>query len=143
MTINCPWRLCRECGKEETEDALFRDAGNICDDCVREYQRAWYRDWYRKNRDRINTRKKERKNRITEQHISVESYAEVIRLVAYSLTNEDIGKKMGTSKDIVKEQLKIIFYVLGITSRIQLVLWALKKGIISLDEIKLPQEGNS
>jgi NarL family two-component system response regulator LiaR len=60
---------------------------------------------------------------------------EVLQLIARGLTNEQLGKKLFISEATVRTHVSHILGKLGLGNRTQAALWALRKGIVSLDEI--------
>ena len=55
--------------------------------------------------------------------------AEVMRQMAYGLTNNDIAKTLGISSETVKEHVRHILRKIGVTDRTQAALWAVRKGL--------------
>ena len=55
--------------------------------------------------------------------------AEVMRQMAYGLTNKDIAKTLGISSETVKEHVQHILRKIGVTDRTQAALWAVRKGL--------------
>lgn len=60
---------------------------------------------------------------------------EVLQLIARGLTNEQLGEKLFISEATVRTHVSHILGKLGLGNRTQAALWALRKGIVSLDEI--------
>jgi len=56
--------------------------------------------------------------------------AEVLRQVAYGLTNNDVAKTLGISYETVKEHVQHILRKIGLTDRTQAAVWALRKGLV-------------
>jgi DNA-binding NarL/FixJ family response regulator len=54
----------------------------------------------------------------------------IIALVAQGLENSDIARIIGTTRDVVKNHLKVIFDKTGMWSRLELALWYLKGNLI-------------
>jgi DNA-binding NarL/FixJ family response regulator len=54
---------------------------------------------------------------------------EVMRQMAYGLTNNDIAKTLGISSETVKEHVRHILRKIGVTDRTQAALWAVRKGL--------------
>ena len=48
---------------------------------------------------------------------------EVIRFVAYGLKNTDVAASIGTTENMVKNYLKVIYDKLGLWNRVELALW--------------------
>jgi NarL family two-component system response regulator LiaR len=60
---------------------------------------------------------------------------EVLELIAQGLTNDQIGKKLFISDATVRTHVSHILGKLGLANRTQAALWALCRGILTLDEI--------
>ena len=60
---------------------------------------------------------------------------DVIKLAAKGLTNKDIATKLHLSYRTVEGHMRDIFNKLGVGSRTEAVLYGLKKGWFSLDEL--------
>lgn len=67
-----------------------------------------------------------------------ERQLQVAFLVAQSHSNKQIAKELGIAQTVVGEHLSKIFMALGLKCRTQLVVWMLKRALITLDEIELP-----
>jgi NarL family two-component system response regulator LiaR len=65
---------------------------------------------------------------------------EVLRQLAFGRTNPEIAAALTVSEETVKTHVGNILTKLQLAHRTQAVIYALKKGIISLDEIELPPE---
>ena len=63
---------------------------------------------------------------------------EVLRQIALGRTNHEIADVLTVSDETVKTHVGNILTKLQLTHRLQAVIYALKKGVISLDEIDLP-----
>lgn len=63
---------------------------------------------------------------------------EVLRQLALGRTNHEIAAALTVSDETVKTHVGNILTKLQLAHRTQAVIYALKKGIISLDEIELP-----
>lgn len=50
----------------------------------------------------------------------------IIRLATRGLTGKDIGKKLGRSEMAIKQQLRQIYDITGLSNRVELALWAIK-----------------
>jgi len=61
---------------------------------------------------------------------------EILRLVAQGLSNQDIADKLHLATKTVKNQLYVIFQKLQLNNRTQAALYALRKGLISLEELE-------
>ena len=59
---------------------------------------------------------------------------EVVRYVALGLRNAEVGKKLFISEQTVKSHLNNVFDKLGIQDRVELTVYAIRTGIISLHE---------
>jgi DNA-binding NarL/FixJ family response regulator len=59
---------------------------------------------------------------------------EVVRYVALGLRNAEVGKKLFISEQTVKSHLNNVFDKLGIQDRVELTVYAIRTGIISLYE---------
>ena len=62
---------------------------------------------------------------------------EVLRHLAYGLTNREIAEALFISEETVKTHVGNIFGKLCLTHRSQAIVFALKQGLVSLDELKL------
>lgn len=60
---------------------------------------------------------------------------EVLQLIARGLTNEQIGEKLFISEATVRTHVSHILGKLNLANRTQAALWALRKGIVTLNEI--------
>ena len=60
---------------------------------------------------------------------------EVLKLVARGLTNERIGETLFISEATVRTHVSHILGKLGLTNRTQAALWALREGMVTLDQI--------
>ena len=63
---------------------------------------------------------------------------EVLRQLAYGRTNHEIAEALVVSDETVKTHVGNILTKLQLAHRTQAVIYALKKGIISIDELELP-----
>lgn len=61
---------------------------------------------------------------------------EVIRSVALGLSNKDIARVLGIGEETVKTHVAHVFLKLQVENRAQAVVQALKRGLISLEELK-------
>lgn len=59
---------------------------------------------------------------------------EVVRYVALGLRNAEVGRKLFISEQTVKTHLNNIFEKLALRDRVELALYALRRGIISIGE---------
>jgi two-component system, NarL family, response regulator LiaR len=59
---------------------------------------------------------------------------DILRLVAQGLDNVDIGERLGFSEKTIRNRLTTIFEKLHVNNRIQAALYALRQGLVSLDE---------
>lgn len=59
---------------------------------------------------------------------------QVVRFVALGLRNAEVAEKLSISEQTVKTHLNTIFRKLRIRDRVQLTLYAVRAGIISLEE---------
>jgi len=66
---------------------------------------------------------------------------EVARYVAHGYTNDAIALEMRLASTTAKTHVSDILQELGLTSRVQLAIWALKTGLVSLEDIELPERG--
>jgi NarL family two-component system response regulator LiaR len=62
---------------------------------------------------------------------------EVLRLVARGRTNREIADVLVVSAETVKTHVANILSKLGLANRTQIIIHALKQGIVDLDEIEL------
>lgn len=65
---------------------------------------------------------------------------EVLKVVARGGSNKDIAQELGISVRTVQTHLANIFAKLGVDTRTEAVLYAIREGWISLDEVKPPLE---
>ena len=63
---------------------------------------------------------------------------EVLRQLALGRTNHEIAEALTVSDETVKTHVGNILTKLQLAHRTQAVIYALKKGLISLDEIEFP-----
>ena len=63
-----------------------------------------------------------------------EREAEVLRLVAQGLSNQDIARKLNISDPTVRTHVSNIMSKLHLATRIQAALYALREGLVSLDD---------
>jgi DNA-binding NarL/FixJ family response regulator len=68
---------------------------------------------------------------------------EVVQLVAEGFQNVEIGKKLLISKQTVKNHLHNIFDKLGVSDRIELMLYAIHHRLVDKPEAALPQRSLS
>lgn len=69
---------------------------------------------------------------------------EVASLVAHGYTNDVIALEMKLAPTTAKTHVSDILQALGFSSRVQLAIWTLKTGLVSLEDIELPErEGRS
>ena len=54
---------------------------------------------------------------------------EILRFVVNGLSNKEIATTLGLSPDTVKEHLQHIFRKIGVNTRTQAVVWAIRKGV--------------
>ena len=62
-----------------------------------------------------------------------EREAEVLRLVAQGLSNQEIARKLNISDPTVRTHVSNILSKLHLATRIQAALYALREGLVSLD----------
>ena len=72
-----------------------------------------------------------------------EREAEVLRLVAQGLSNQDIAKKLNISDPTVRTHVSNIMGKLHLATRIQAALYALREGLVSLEAEQDAQRGAS
>ena len=53
----------------------------------------------------------------------------VIHLVAQGLKNQEVAKEIGTTKQVVKNYLRVIYDKLGFYNRVELALWHESRGV--------------
>lgn len=63
---------------------------------------------------------------------------EVVRLVAQGLSNEDIARASGISRATVKTHVSAVLLKLGLTSRIEVAVWAYQHGVARLGTTRPP-----
>lgn len=73
-----------------------------------------------------------RRGLVTAQHL------QIIRRVASGKTNAQIGRELGITTDTVKSHLRKVYRRLGVVDRATLVLVAVKRGLINVDDYPLP-----
>jgi DNA-binding NarL/FixJ family response regulator len=61
---------------------------------------------------------------------------EIVRHVAMGLRNAEVGKKLFISEDTVKTHLNNVFQKLGVRDRVQLTLYAIRLGIVGVNEVQ-------
>jgi DNA-binding NarL/FixJ family response regulator len=59
---------------------------------------------------------------------------DILRLVAQGLDNNEIGDRLGLSEKTVRNRLTVVFDKLHVNNRTQAALYALRRGLTSLDE---------
>jgi NarL family two-component system response regulator LiaR len=59
---------------------------------------------------------------------------DILRLVAQGLDNNDIGSRLGLSEKTVRNRLTVVFEKLHVNNRTQAALYALRRGLTSLEE---------
>ncbi len=63
---------------------------------------------------------------------------EVLRLLALGLSNDEIGEKLVITKRTVQNHVSTIYGKLGLASRAEAVLYAIRHGIVDINEVKRP-----
>jgi DNA-binding CsgD family transcriptional regulator len=58
---------------------------------------------------------------------------EVIALIVAGYTNKDLARKLGISENTAKHHLTNIFDKLGVSNRLELVLYAVDHGLVTGD----------
>ena len=56
--------------------------------------------------------------------------SEVLRQLAFGLTNKEIGQQLGISYETVKEHVQHILRKIGVSDRTQAAVWAVRKGLV-------------
>ena len=56
--------------------------------------------------------------------------SEVLRQLAYGLTNKEIAQSLGISYETVKEHVQHILRKIGVSDRTQAAVWAVRKGLV-------------
>lgn len=64
----------------------------------------------------------------------------LLRAVAQGWSNQEIASYLGRSEKTIKNQLSQLFRKLHLNNRTQAALYALKKGLITLEEVDLPND---
>jgi DNA-binding NarL/FixJ family response regulator len=64
---------------------------------------------------------------------------DVLRLAARGITNKEIADELNLKVQTVRSRLKKVFKKLNVSSRTEAVMYAMKKGWISLHEIDTKQ----
>jgi NarL family two-component system response regulator LiaR len=59
---------------------------------------------------------------------------DILRLVAQGLDNNEIGDRLGLSEKTIRNRLTVVFDKLHVNNRTQAALYALRRGLTSLDE---------
>jgi NarL family two-component system response regulator LiaR len=72
-----------------------------------------------------------------------EREAEVLRLVAQGLSNQDIARKLNISDPTVRTHVSNIMGKLRLATRIKAALYALREGLVSLDAAECDAEGSA
>ena len=67
---------------------------------------------------------------------------DVLRLAARGITNKQIAEELNLKVQTVRSRLKKVFKKLNVSSRTEAVMYALKKGWISLHEVEQGQQGH-
>jgi len=70
-----------------------------------------------------------------EPDVLTERELDVVRLVARGLSNQDIAEDLSISQKTVKAHVSNILGKLGLSSRVQIALYALRQGIVPLDDL--------
>jgi len=83
-----------------------------------------------------------RKKEASQEQLS-ERELEVLRRAAQGLANKEIAAVMGLSPRTVQSHLRHIMNKLGVASRVEAVVLAIRSGWIRLDELELSGEGES
>ncbi len=73
-----------------------------------------------------------------DREVLTERELEVLRHLAHGLSNEDLGRRLFISEATVRSHVSNILSKLSLANRTQAALYALKEGIVSLDEIEGP-----
>jgi len=66
--------------------------------------------------------------------VLAEKELEIVRYVAAGMSNKEVAEKLAYSEKTVKNYLSIIFQKLHLRDRTQVAIFALKQGLLSLDE---------
>ncbi len=69
-----------------------------------------------------------------------EREVEVLRLLAQGYTNEEIARELVIAKQTVKNHVRNILKKLGVKTRVQAVLWAIREGLVSVEDFPLSGE---
>lgn len=64
---------------------------------------------------------------------------QVAQFVTYGLSNQEIADRLGIKRDTVHCHVANILRTLGYARRTQVAIWALKEGLVSLENIELPE----
>jgi DNA-binding NarL/FixJ family response regulator len=56
--------------------------------------------------------------------------SEVLKQIAFGLTNKEIAQSLGISYETVKEHVQHILHKLGVTDRTQAAVWAVRKNLV-------------
>ena len=62
---------------------------------------------------------------------------EIVRHVALGLRNAEVGRELGITEVTVKTHINNIFQKLGLRDRVELALYAVRTGIVAVDERRL------
>lgn len=63
---------------------------------------------------------------------------EILNLLTYGKTNDEIAEKLMITTHTVKKHLELIFEILEVTSRVQATVAAIKLGYATTDSYKIP-----
>ncbi len=69
-----------------------------------------------------------------------ERQVQIAMLIAQFKSNKEIARDLGIARPVVGEHITKMFVTLGLECRMQLVIWMLKRELITLDEIALPEQ---
>jgi DNA-binding NarL/FixJ family response regulator len=117
VAIGASGYLLKGCTREELVKAIQTSAAG---------ENVWTRDELRRVAGAMAT---PRLNADVEVSLTTRE-SEVLRQVAYGLTNKEIGQALGISYETVKEHVQHVLRKLGVSDRTQAAVWAVRKELL-------------